>query len=275
MAYQRHVKLRTRKNQISATEQRKLDTYKVICESGDAPEVAVTGLGISLGSADGSYLAVDIDANEVEDSCGVFEVVVTYSTVWPVAGGPAGSVANPLARPVIKTADFVVSMVDVTEDADGNPIQNSAGDSIEGVQDERYDLVITYQRNVASFNWNLAADMIGALNAEEWNGYPARSARVTKFSAQEQWENNVSYSAVTLEITIRNDANGVNWGHNLRDQGFYDGSGNRDYDANGDPKVEMTDLDGNGDFLVAGSPVFLLTHTIKTRNFGALAPYTT
>lgn len=220
----------------------------------------------------GSYV-VAIDVQEEQDSGGKhWTVTVDYG---PSDVGVLGS--NPVDWPIMLEYDTAPAQVVVWFDQTGEPIVNSARDRFEDpivLDDDRPVIVVTRRENAALFSPLLAYQMNNSVNIAEWNGYAARTVKVSGIKPGKPIPN--PDGGFYLEVPYRFEFREETWDHFILDQGY------NELDTSNPPKpkpilnqgkavTEPVLLDGSGKRLATNaSPVSLRFRVYKERDFAIL-----
>jgi hypothetical protein len=167
----------------------------------------------------------------------------------------------------------------IDSDADGKPIINSAGDTFtDPIQEDYYDLVLSYSDNQSSFDPVTARKYQGCVNSDTFLNFPTKTVKCTKYTATRQRIADIYYWQRDMEFVMRYDPNNAlatGWIRRLMDKGFnkLGTGGTREVikDTNGDAMSEPTLLNGEGGVLTdTANPVFLNYNTKAAKSFAAL-----
>ncbi len=150
-------------------------------------------------------------------------VEVSYS-------GDSGSTPgdDPLSKPPIVDWTDAETEEAIDEDYNGNPITTVNGERIEGVTKKLADQVVTIRRNYASFSPYATSAYRDSVSSDTFMGYPAGTARLIRFSAQQVVDSSIGYWDVTASIQFRipyNTTAQKAWWARVRHEGYYIKSG--------------------------------------------------
>lgn len=138
---------------------------------------------------------------------------------------------NPLDKPPVISWTDAETDEAIDEDYNGNPIATVNGEPIEGVTKKLADQVVTIQRNYASFSPYATGLYRDSVSSDTFLGYPAGTARLIRFSAQQVYYGTggtSSYWDVTASIQFRlpyNTTAQKAWWARVRHEGYYIKSG--------------------------------------------------
>lgn len=278
------VRASARQSGITITYER---VYEVICNSRtDGPIAAlVASAGGTTIPPRGSSTTVggvtvyvrEKDVQPKDDSQFVWIVTVTSDNAFD----PGQAEEDPLDREDEYEWGVITSMEPKYQDADGNPVENSAHETFDPPVDApANDAVLRIVGNRADFDPAQAIAYTNAINQEAWlipgTTYTAQpyEAKVAAWVGQQVWENGVGYWRVTKEIHFReyNTGEGLyGWLTNVRDEGFHEivnGERVKIVDRDGKPLSSPAKLDGNGAELAVGAnAVYLHFKMNKVRPF--------
>lgn len=182
-------------------------------------------------------------------------------TFMPLQPGtlPGDSDSNPLARPAKYWIEEEPYTVLVTEDKDGNPITNSAGQEFtEPPEEEDYHMILMVEKNYATLAEIITLNQTyaRAVNTDTFYGATARKCFVMSIRCSPpKEENGVTFYTATFSIKISDKQ----WDLKIVDQGFmhYESSSSdelvRAKDLNGEDTPEPVLLDTDGTRLAAGA----------------------
>lgn len=182
----------------------------------------------------------------------VFSIVlVTYEG----EAGPTGAKDSPEnMEPFFEWSD-TASAEPIDEDWNGNPIVTANNEPINGVTMEIADQLLTIERNYASFSPWITHQYRHSTNSDTFVGYPAGTARLTRFTAKsERYSNGHGYWKVNATIQFRypyNTTSARAWYARVRHEGYkVRVIGKNDpvhaVDADGDHVSKPVLLDANG-----------------------------
>lgn len=168
----------------------------------------------------------------------------------------------------------------VDSDAEGKPIINSAGDTYsDPIQEDYYDIILTYSDNQSSYDPVAARKYQGSVNVDVFLGFPVKTVKCTKYTATRQRIADVYYWQREMEFVMRYDPNNAlatGWLRRLMDKGFNkkNASGVREVikDSNGEAMSEPSLLNGEGGLLTdTANPVFMTYNTKSSNRFADLS----
>ena len=204
-----------------------------------------------------------------------------YSWLVSINYGPydAGTFPdNPLDWPAIAWVEGQKYEKVVTEDVNGNPIRNSAKMPFAEpptIDDSRCILYVKRNVPCATYNYALASLFKDKLNDATWNTFAAKTVKCNSIETGEpQFDstNQIRYYAELNTFEINADG----WQKIFLDQGFdhLDTSTppqpRKNLDKDGQPVTEEKLLDGSGQILLSGTPVFLPFDVYFTKDFSKL-----
>jgi hypothetical protein len=135
---------------------------------------------------------------------------------------------SPLDQPPIINWTDAETDEAVDQDYNGDPICTVNGEPIEGIRKKLADQVVTIQRNYAAFNPFATAAYRDSVSSDTFMGYPAGTARLIRFNAQQIVSPSLSYWDVTASIQFRMPYNTTNqkaWWARVRHEGYMIKSG--------------------------------------------------
>jgi hypothetical protein len=220
----------------------------------------------------------------------MFKVTVQYGYAEGAGGAP--DVTNPLEQPDLWSTDFEVQNVpvdsayavgtlfgtaigDVFDSGDDPkwPIVNSAGEYFDQpITEQFYDIVKRCVCNRSGWNDLFVAEYIGTINNQVWKGWPAFTARLSRWSHEQLQAGDLIYYRHSLEFRIRWDG----WLKKTLDTGYNEvcavDSGHPDgltaIQRDGIDITTPARLDGTGHVLTPGnSNVYRCFRTVRTRDF--------
>lgn len=190
-------------------------------------------------------------------------VDVTFMSLMPgTTSGDADS--NPLARPTKYWIEDEPYNVLVTEDKDGVPIVNSAGQEFtEPPEEEDYHMILVAEKNFATLAEIIALNQTYArgVNTDTFYGATARKCLCMPIKCSPpKEENDVTFYTATFQIKISDKQ----WDLKIVDQGYMHKKGTGDelyraLDEDGEPTAEPVLLDTDGTRLAAGTVGQFLT----------------
>lgn len=149
-----------------------------------------------------------------------------YSVVtveWSGEYGPTGFTDDPLNKePEIVRTNRLVS-AEVDQDFYGRPITNSVGDPVKGVVTDVSDFSISITRNYATIDIFAIRAYLRSHNSDDFDGWPAGTARFRTYTAKEIKYNDSSYHEVTAVVEFRepyNTAPARAWFARYRNEGL-------------------------------------------------------
>lgn len=246
--------------------------FRVVVNSRtDGARVAERATGVpTIGSAYEDMACKSITAEATDDSQLVWDVTAEYSSfAWPDSDPRVSG--NPLLRRPVVAWDGQYISEPVNEDALGAAIENSAHDPFDPGLEEDFPIrVLTITANMIAYDDSTYASALNTVNTDTFMGIPAGQLRLFNVSASEQYENGMSYWAVTF--TFHRRVGG--WLRRVIDQGFHcldTGNRKRIVDAAGDPVSTPVFLDGSGGVLDPGDTAVAISFQTKgTSSFAAL-----
>ena len=122
---------------------------------------------------------------------------------WSGTVGPAGPEDSPLNQPPKVQWGDVETNEAVDEDINGNPIVTVNNEPISGVTIPVPDQTVTITRNFATINTYAIGAYRRAVNSDNFLGWPPGTARITKFGASNQYDDDLGYWVVTATIQFR------------------------------------------------------------------------
>lgn len=281
MSYVKHIELpEARTSSYSGKVRNHAAAFKVTCNALDYPTTAVAGVGISKGSAcpwDGYARCTAINTS-VESTYTVgdnqkaliYRVDISYSTDAP-------EYENPLDEPPVISWGTNAQSIGVTNDEAGNPIVNTVGDPIEGVEDDDYTLTLSYTRNEAASPFPGAEEYLGKVNSGTFLGFSAKQVKCTSITAGSAQATvvedvEVTYYSVTYTFEIKPTGD---WKRRLLNVGYRyreDGSGDpKDIYVDGVPVTSPQLLKENGDLWSSGDdPHYVEPYLNETTSFSSL-----
>jgi hypothetical protein len=124
---------------------------------------------------------------------------------------------DPLDEDPVVTFSFTTAEVQIDKTIDNLPIINSAGDVFDPPATEtRYYPVLKVVRNEASYDFAVAALVIGCINDDTFLEFPAGYWMISDWSAEELWYGDTKYYKVTHEFIL----NPWGWYLEIMDRGW-------------------------------------------------------
>jgi len=215
-----------------------------------------------------------LDAKQETASPYFWRVTVNYSSEPLDEEEPP---QNPLAMPPEIEGDSEMSQVFTTEDKDGRPMLNAAGDPFEPVEKDDPRGVIRITRNFPSIP-SFVSTYINKVNSDGFSipGIPAsfapRTAKFQRFRfGKRQIQNDIPFVPVTVELAIKSST----WDQRRLEEGFYYlASGVRKrIQINGADSVELVPLTAAGAILTNPTPtnaVYVIKKIYEEVPFGVL-----
>jgi hypothetical protein len=220
----------------------------------DGPEVAAFASGIPrIGEPweyDSSLFVSRVETSEYQNDSLTFLVSVYYIQSIPYTGDPDEIIVDPTQRPSIISWAYNRERVQIGETVDDppKPIVNLAGEMFDPpVERDKARLVMSVQKNLASFSPELWASYIDTINESEWRGFAANTMLLSGMTAQTVYEGDFFYWQVSAEFSHNNDG----WQPKLLEQGF------RHYEDIEGVKTLVTAHDDSEDRLPLNQPVLL------------------
>jgi hypothetical protein len=218
----------------------------------DGPQVILSATGVpriwdpyvTATDADLGALCKKLDPRQT-DTRNLWELQADYSSEVKEQSQQA---QNPLDRPAEIEWSFAKYQKAVDRDIYGKAIRNSAGlpfDPPPEIDEGRP--ILTINRNEATFNFANAYAYQDAVNQDTFFGAPPGGFRVNNIRGRRQYENGLSFWAVTYEFEYR----GETWFYRPMDRGKTqvdpaDGKLVAIADKYGQPVTEPVPLDGHG-----------------------------
>lgn len=161
----------------------------------------------------------------------VWRVTVTYSSS---PGQPTPFPDDPFLRPADVRVEDEVALEEMITDANGDPVQNSAGDPFDPPpQREASEMILHFAWNASFYNLNVAEAYRNAVNADELTihtlvqdfVFPVGTAKLRgTIRAALKTENNTTFwrlqGTIRMRLPIPNEAAGAQWDAEVLDQGF-------------------------------------------------------
>lgn len=174
----------------------------------------------------------------------------------------------------------VTTQEPIEADIEGNPIENTAGAPIKGVTADVSDLTCTISKKIRNFDPTSIYTYTSTVNADEFLGFPAGTAKITSISATRVVESDGAYFKLTVEIQFRkpyrDTTNEQAWQARTQNVGRYtlNDEGKEVPATLGKGKAQTTqpiNLDMDGKKLGEGAdPIILYWPRNETRNFSEL-----
>lgn len=255
-------------------------------------DAAVTGLNLSMGSPHPSQPLVPLTElsyeEEVEEERGGGELIVyranikaTYVLKQSEKADESTGFSDPTTRPsqyTFESSGQPVAALYYFDNAGAiQPMANSAGDPIKGLQVDEAIQVISIKFNRYTFPWTLAAALTNCINSAPWEGFPARTVKCQGISAQSKQElvEDIPYWYYEIEVRLMYRQTG--WDLYVPDVGFNFLEGGEkkrafviapDLDEFGQqvklPSADPVALNGAGGLAGAAAPA-ILTRRIYTQ----------
>jgi len=149
-----------------------------------------------------------------------FEGEISYDALGP----------NQNDRPENQHAQIssVIEKVDepVDEDANGNPLQNKAGEPFDPPLTRRYsDRVFTIRKNVEEFNAEFFDQYNDVVNSDEFLGYKPGQCLMDGISGTLVWQDDYEYWEIEAVVRVRRPPAGRHpkktWFWRVRHEGYY------------------------------------------------------
>jgi hypothetical protein len=121
-------------------------------------------------------------------------------------GGSGQPSNSPLLAPPSIDWDGVLTSEEIDEDIHGRPLLTAAGERIRGIQAEFPDIVLTIQRNFATWNSYVQAAFLRSVNSVPYAGWPAGTGRVQKLKATSvigDPDKGLGYWRASLQVKFR------------------------------------------------------------------------
>lgn len=216
-----------------------------------------------LGSAYSSDTSLDLGATltkispQSTDHSQVWDVTLEYSSETV---DPDDQIQDPLARPPVYKFSFVKDKKVLEYDEDDLALENSAKmpyDPPIEVEQSRavFDISWNMPRSgTGAFNFDVVDSCIDCTNLDTWNGFTEGRCRITEITAEDRYEEQTVYMAVTARVELA--PIGTRWDElEILDAGFYEYLGDdlddkpvwdRIRDKYGNEVSTAYPLDGNG-----------------------------
>jgi hypothetical protein len=110
---------------------------------------------------------------------------------------------NPLNKPTSVSWSDTSTMEEIDRDYNGEPLVNANGELIRGVKVELVDDVVTLKKNFATFNPYIRGQYRRSTNSDQFMGWPAGTAKVKQFDANNVLDTASGYWQVTLKVQFR------------------------------------------------------------------------
>jgi hypothetical protein len=121
------------------------------------------------------HKAMEFDLSD-EDGVGMFWIITVKYYIPPKENTPDDTTGMPKDD---WKATGSTTTVPCYKDKDDNPIVNSAGDPLEGLELEASDAALTLTKCYSDTAWSsIASSQSNTVNSSTWNGYPARTWKV-------------------------------------------------------------------------------------------------
>jgi hypothetical protein len=150
-----------------------------------------------------------------------YQVSVEYEGKTPDPNNPA---ENPLNRPPVISFGSVTQEVEIDEDVNGDPIQTVNGEPIVGITAPFTDLIVTVERNLASFDPAVITTYTNKVNSQNWFGCPTGTTRIMDISARSNFNPDFPYWEATASFQVRRGRGSVTdakaWWHRTAHQGY-------------------------------------------------------
>jgi hypothetical protein len=201
-------------------------------------------------------LCKNVEPTQDPDNPYLWHVEAEYSTDTELA---AWYNKDPLQRPSRTSWSTERFRKAMEKDETGAAVVNSASDPFDPpIEKDGTILVVTIERNEATFDPSLPVTYQDATNSDIWLGYAVGNCKVESIGADEHWEDNTHYYAVRYVIHVRGDG----WLESVLDAGYsaYTTVGVKApiTDLAGRPYSSPQLLDGTGHVLpVNGNPVYI------------------
>ncbi len=213
-----------------------------------------------------------------EDNPYLFTITIDYSSKTE---DPRYADENPLNRPPKFAWSQNNYKIAATVDQDGLAYVNSATEDFDpAVETEKVELVLTYTRNIESWDPSDVPDTTNVVNDSDWFGFDTRTCKISERNAQDKWEGGLNYFEEVFVIRVRSEINlpgGLTadpWADAILDQGYYElvgGVKRLILDTAGRAVSQPHLLNGSGLKLTAGSsPVFIIRRPYPDIDFSTL-----
>lgn len=122
---------------------------------------------------------------------------------WSGDVGPDDPTDSPLNQPPEVEWTDVETSEEADEDFDGNPIVTVNGEPISGVTMPVVDQVVAIKRNVATINTYAIGQYRRSVNSDTFLGWPPGTARLIKYSAKNQYDDELGFWTISARIQFR------------------------------------------------------------------------
>lgn len=151
-----------------------------------------------------------------------------YSVLTANWLGESGLTEDPLNKPPEITRGNDITSEETDSDFYGQPLTNSIGEPVQGVNTDVSDFTTTIVRNFASVNMYAIRAYLRSHNSDEFDGWPPGTARFRTYTSNERRFQDRIYYEVTATIKFREPYNTTAdqaWYARYRNEGFYERSG--------------------------------------------------
>lgn len=128
-------------------------------------------------------------------------------------------------RPDIQTSHAKIEEP-IDEDIHGNPIATACGEPYENVTEPKDLTVISIARNMPAFNYLLADEYTGAVNADPFLGYAPGRCKIEEIASSNVYDGDYEYWRVTVVIYVKQQGKATSslrtWWKRLRHEGHYE-----------------------------------------------------
>ncbi len=262
------------------------ESYQVL-HSANVPDLEIyQAPGIpAAGSSYPGFPSCYADAAQLRRVSPIYTIVTVNYTgeIGPSGsnGGQSGGNPSPIFAPPKIDWDDVETEEECDEDFDGNAIGTANYEPIIGVKRPIPDQTVSIRRNMPFFSPYVQARYRQAVNSDTFLGWPPGTARLTKLSASNVYDQTFGYWEVAAVIQFRypyRTTPDKAWYKRVRHEGFYERYGSapndrivRAVDGDKQPVTKPVLLDANGYRIPDGDPpVWLEFKIFDSLPFNAL-----
>lgn len=160
----------------------------------------------------------------------MMEVDANYA--GPSGGEGGGETGEKMRIKSLPSVSFSTTEEPIDMDADGLPIRTANGEGFDPpITTEFNDLVLTFENDVSTVDYLKQWDYKGAVNSDEFYGFPVGVARIIDITADPTSTGLAIYYKQKTVVQFRkpfgNDDNESAWYHRRISEGFYEKSGTK------------------------------------------------
>jgi hypothetical protein len=152
-------------------------------------------------------------------------VIIKYEgEVAPLTSNGSPSSSPIAAAPMVRWSSVTESL-EIDEDINGLPIATVIGEPLNGVRADFVDLVLTVERNFISWNTYLQSKYLHSVNSDEFEGWPAGTAKIKVLEANNVIDKVNGYWKATLQVQFRYPYRTTperTWWARVRHEGYYE-----------------------------------------------------